>query len=766
MATQQATEKAPGSRLVYLVALLAIGVDSAAAFGRVYQGSTPGLRLGLPAAVAILLAAVLERRHVLLAAVVSAVGLAFAVGLFLFPSTLWHGLPTASTLRAAGRAWARIGDIARTEVAPARPLAPLFLAGLTAVWAAAFSAHALAVRARSPFLALLPPAALLAFPSILISEGARPLYVLVFLMAALVLLFADALRRVGQWGPITMWQGRRRLRLGPAASLRGARWLGVCCLGVAVLIPGILPGYRRPGLIDVRDPSIGASVSIDPLVYIKPQLIRSDPVPLFTVTASQPSYWRFAVLDTFDGQVWNSNNLDLSSGRDVQTGALTSEPRNDAAGVAFHVVTQLYHFQALSQVWLPAAYDPVGITAGTALRYDPRSSMLVSPERTRTGFTYEVRSQIITPSKGMLDAVTSLDSPQARDYLALPNIPANIKALAHKLTDDQPNPYEKVRAIQNYFRSQFRYDINAPAGHDVNHMEFFLFTSKAGYCEQFAGTMAVMLRAIGIPARVAVGFAPGRATPERNKYEVTTEDAHAWVEVLFPKFGWLMFEPTPTRRNPATASFDFPVTFVQPPAGSSTCTNLAKPPFGNECEGAAGPITPTPGGGHRNPDPSAGGQGNVPKVSHPQTWRVWVFEVALLILLLTLATIPVVKIGRRRRTLRRARAPGQRVLAAYEVLAERAADIGLGRTDTETMWEYRSRLRERVPGLDGRFDRLTGLAGRAAYSQRGISDEQATEALATVRQSWRLIRGSASIGRRILGWFWLDRSRLFGWATG
>src|SRR5438132_2196317 len=251
MATEQTTEKAQGSRLVLLAALLTLTVDAAAAFGRVFQGSKPGLRLGLAAGLAILLAAGLERRHILLASLASVAGLAVAVGVLVFPRTLWLGLPTMATLRAAGRAWSLIGDSARTEVAPARPLPPLFLAGLAAVWAASFSAHILAARARSPFLALLPPAALLAFPSILLNQGARPLYVVVFLAGALALLFGDSLRRVGQWGPVVMWQGRPHQRFGNAATTRGARRLGLVCLGVAILIPGILPGYRKAGLVDV-----------------------------------------------------------------------------------------------------------------------------------------------------------------------------------------------------------------------------------------------------------------------------------------------------------------------------------------------------------------------------------------------------------------------------------------------------------------------------------------------------------------------------------
>src|SRR5439155_27252669 len=205
-------------------------------------------------------------------ALASVAGVAVAVGVLVFPRTLWLGLPTMATLRAAGHAWSLIGDTARTEVAPARPLPPLFLAGLAAVWAASFSAHILAARARSPFLALLPPAALLAFPSILLSQGARPLYVVVFLLGALALLFADSLRRVGQWGPVAVWQGRPHPRFGTAVTTRGARRLGLVCLGVAILIPGILPGYHKPGLVDVRNGAHAVRVSIDPIVDLRPQL--------------------------------------------------------------------------------------------------------------------------------------------------------------------------------------------------------------------------------------------------------------------------------------------------------------------------------------------------------------------------------------------------------------------------------------------------------------------------------------------------------------
>jgi hypothetical protein len=142
------------------------------------------------------------------------------------------------------------------------------------------------------------------------------------------------------------------------------------------------------------------------------------------------------------------------------------------------------------------------------------------------------------------------------------------------------------------------------------------------------------------------------------------------------------------------------------------------------------------------------------------SWRLLAFNVLLLVALLVLLTIPAVKYGRRRVSLARARGPRDRVLAAYSVLTDRAADLGLGRVPAETLWEYRSRLRERVRELDGEFDLLTGLAGRAAYSERTISTDQADRATTTARRAIRLLSRTVSPTRRVMGWFWIDRASL------
>ena len=254
-------QKAPAGRLVLLAALLALQVSAAVAFGRVLQGGRPTLQLAFAAAVSVLLAGLMERRHILLATLVSAAGFLIVVGLVVFPETTRFGLPTLATLKAMRISFAAVGRTADVQPAPALPLSPLMLAGITGVWTAAFSSHALAVRARSPFLAIAPPGALLAFTSLVMSDGARRLYVLPFLASALAVLFADGLWRVAQWGPLTVWRGKRAPLLGTRTTTRGARRLALACLGVALILPGILPGFLSPGLVNGQVIS-GMNISI------------------------------------------------------------------------------------------------------------------------------------------------------------------------------------------------------------------------------------------------------------------------------------------------------------------------------------------------------------------------------------------------------------------------------------------------------------------------------------------------------------------------
>jgi transglutaminase-like putative cysteine protease len=115
--------------------------------------------------------------------------------------------------------------------------------------------------------------------------------------------------------------------------------------------------------------------------------------------------------------------------------------------------------------------------------------------------------------------------------------------LASRITSGQATTYDAVKAMENYLQRNYRYSERPPSA--VLPLDAFLFEDKIGYCQQFSGAMALMLRLEGIPARVAAGFSPGSYNRDSGEYRVRDLDAHSWVEVWFNGIGWVPFDPTP-----------------------------------------------------------------------------------------------------------------------------------------------------------------------------------------------------------------------------
>ncbi len=130
-------------------------------------------------------------------------------------------------------------------------------------------------------------------------------------------------------------------------------------------------------------------------------------------------------------------------------------------------------------------------------------------------------------------------------YLQLPALDPRVADLAHHLTESQVTPYWRAAALEHYLQTELGYTLELPAQAPADPLADFLFQRKKGHCEYFASAMTVMLRAIGIPARVAIGFQGGEYNPVSGYYTIRSSDAHSWVEAYFPEFGWAPFDPTP-----------------------------------------------------------------------------------------------------------------------------------------------------------------------------------------------------------------------------
>ncbi len=137
-------------------------------------------------------------------------------------------------------------------------------------------------------------------------------------------------------------------------------------------------------------------------------------------------------------------------------------------------------------------------------------------------------------------------------YLGLPEtVTQETRDLAELIVAEYGamNPYDQAIAIQNYLRSNFTYQLDAgPAPSDRDIVDYFLFDSRVGRCDHYASSMAVMLRMLGVPTRIVTGLAPVPFDSEMSGYVYRGRNAHAWVEVYFPGYGWISFEPTPTQQ--------------------------------------------------------------------------------------------------------------------------------------------------------------------------------------------------------------------------
>ncbi len=160
--------------------------------------------------------------------------------------------------------------------------------------------------------------------------------------------------------------------------------------------------------------------------------------------------------------------------------------------------------------------------------------------------SYRAVSDIGQPSPEELRRATAEIPPKiAIQYLQLPPLDPRLPQLARDITARAPTAYDKAEAIEDYLQKQYGYTLQLPSSPQRDPVAYFLFERKAGHCEYFASSMALMLRTLGIPARVVNGFRGGEFNSVTGSYIVRGRDAHSWVEAYFPRYGWITFDPTP-----------------------------------------------------------------------------------------------------------------------------------------------------------------------------------------------------------------------------
>lgn len=266
--------------------------------------------------------------------------------------------------------------------------------------------------------------------------------------------------------------------------------------------------------------------------------------------------WRGVALDSFDGKDWYNDNTRQTAVQPVSQGRFVI-PREPGAE---NRPEKALHYKVLlspvsSDVVFAAAFPRLVTGRMRLLTLDETDSL----HDTRYGFSaiqYEVISQVGLPAPSALRSAPESYSRNIRLlYLRLPpKLDPRTRELAEKVTSGAANNYDRAVAISNYFRANFEYTLTPQQVDPSDPLGSFLFKTRKGYCEYFASAMAVMLRTLGIPARLVNGFQTGSYNRFGKDFVVRARDAHSWVEAYYPGYGWIPFDPTPPDPNPVVAS--------------------------------------------------------------------------------------------------------------------------------------------------------------------------------------------------------------------
>lgn len=691
---------------------------------------------------------------------------------FLFPSgrELLGIVPTPDTFMRFGELLSGAVEDIRRYALPVPDTDPLLFIAVAGVGLVAVIVDLVVVVLRRPALAGLPMLAIYSVPVAVSTDRVQPLTFAIAAAGFLWLLAADNVDRVKRFGRRFTGDGRRVELTAPSPLAAAGRRLAAVGIAAAVLAPVAVPGmttglfdnFRGTGGTGSGGTGTGGSGRVDLFAALSGQLRADEVRDLVKVTTNEPDpfYLRFGVADRVSSDGFGTRN----PGGTPVTGRLLDPRDEPVPGVTYQ------KFQAEVEITsdfnmplLPVYSTPVDVRdLDSSWLYEPSMQVISSRRSQSKGKKYSfdyVRAQY-TPK--VLDTAPSL--PPEHDlyqFIAVPSVP-EVEELVAELVAGKETDYQRVRAIYDYFsrKNGFVYRLRTEGGTSGEDIVNFL-TNKQGFCQQYAAAMAWLVRAAGIPARVAFGFTTGTKR-EGKSYILTNQNLHAWTEVYFHEIGWVPFDPTPASSVPGSTRSAWapdpdapdPVT---PSPGASTAPGDDTPHDRNDRDRAGEDFDPALSGGN--------GAAGRPLA----TWPWWT-AVGVTALLLLLAAPALTRIGQRWR--RRGRPPvtandsagAAAVLpssteiarirahahASWDELIDTLVDFRVGTDPSETPRATVQRLitAEFVTGEAADALRLLGRAEeRARYARDPLPGAALNTALISVR---RALAGGADRWTRIV----------------
>jgi protein-glutamine gamma-glutamyltransferase len=340
--------------------------------------------------------------------------------------------------------------------------------------------------------------------------------------------------------------------------------------------------------------------------------------------------------------------------------------------------------------------------------------------------SYKVYSHIAPPPEQALRNETGSDPPWIENYYL--QLPAEgmdrYETLAREVTAGANNRYDQAEQVELWFRRQFTYTLSPPAESEGMSLGEFLFDYRRGHCEYFSAAMGVMLRTLGIPARVVNGFASGEYNRFGGYYQIRQKDAHSWIEVYFPSQGWVPFDPTP----PQTEELLNPLKYIRQAFSvveSTWIKYVVDYDFRQQRRlfgGAFGFLRP------RGPGRLPGL--NLPNISSsPAGQKYTAIGAGVLLILvgggLILASVLQLRLGRRagsaaRRT--RPKTPDEKAAVDfYRAMQKILARKGFQRLPGQTPREFARSVSEKIPGFQTRVELVTDTYYAVRFGRQDLS---------------------------------------------
>lgn len=581
-----------------------------------------------------------------------------------------------------------------------------------------------------PVWAGLPLAAVLAVP-ILVLTPHQPWPVVAAVAACyLALLAAERIDRTHAWARVGATGADPVSDTVDNEIDAGAAWMSAARLAGTAIVVGLVAGTvlpvsarSSPGALGLGT-GPGALHQVNPVIDLHGNLLRRSHTPLLyaRTDAADTGYVRLTVLDEFDGNRWSPSVRVLPTANTAD-GLL---PRAPGLGIAVETRTSQWSFRlpaSTNSAWLPTPYPVQSIRIDRGdWRFDSRTlDISLADGRPRQDVHYQLTALDPRYDPTLL-ARASRDpagtASTAGMTLLPPFVPPVLVNTARRVTASAANDYERAILLQNWFRRDggFRYSLRSPAGSGLGQLANFVSNHRSGYCEQFAAAMAVMARALGMPARISVGFLRGH--PEPNGTLVyTSDDLHAWPEIYFRGSGWVRFEPTPGGRTGAAPAWTSQNAPGDPGQPTPTPTSVPTTP--------ATPITPDLGTG-------SGSSGRSPVALALGT-------LAVMVALALLAAPATVRSQRRRRRVRTVTPSGAAAEALWAELIDVADDLGPPIPSGLSVRESGRALAERArPDATGRadLDELVTAVEQARYAPPGSTVELREETRRRMLTRW------------------------------